>query len=173
MAGPPKEPGAGGLKESYIEGVLKELQGKSLTKKKLFDFLSDINIKDLYKAPENTLYGTGAPPPVIEVPPEEFRCGACMKTFATKASLQRHQARFTVCTEWIERPQKAAPAKLTTGIHLIIGDLLEKSIGDGGLECKYCKTRFTNKGNHRKHFNTSSVCNRMAYQEFKRLFSEL
>jgi hypothetical protein len=161
-----------GPKETSIEGVLKELQGKSLTKKKLFEFLADINIKDLYKASENA-------PCVEEVTEiskgrrvEEFKCGACMKTFATKASLQRHQDRFTVCKEWIELPQKTDPTKLTKGIHLIINELLERSIGDGELECKYCKTKFMNKGNHHKHFNTSTVCNRMAYQEFKRLFSE-
>ena len=30
-----------------MEEILKVLQGKSLTKKKLFDFLADINIEDL------------------------------------------------------------------------------------------------------------------------------
>jgi hypothetical protein len=188
MAGVLKDPG--GPKESYMEGVLKELQGKgkSLTKKKLFNFLADINIKDLYKAPENALKGEGktesvsapvsvpapvpVPEPIIEVVPEEIKCGACMKIFASKGSLQRHQVRFTVCKEWIERPQKTTPTNLTKGIHIIIGELLDRSICDGKLECKYCNTRFTNKGNHHKHYNTASVCNRMAYQEFKRLFNE-
>lgn len=148
-----------------MEEILKGLQGKSLTKKKLFDFLSDINLEDLC--------GETKPVETItkEEPPEEHKCGACMKSFATKASMLRHQARFTVCKEWIELPQKTDITKLTKGIHLIIDELLEKSIGDGGLECKYCKAKFTTKGNHHKHFNSSTVCNRMAYQEFKRLFN--
>jgi hypothetical protein len=155
-----------------MEEVLKGLQGKSLTKKKLFDFLSDINLEDLCAKKENITYIETKPvEPIVEKIPEEHKCGACMKSFATKASMLRHQARFTVCKEWIERPQKTDINKLTKGIHLIIDELLEKSIGDGGLECKYCKARFTTKGNHHKHFNSSTVCNRMAYQEFTRLFN--
>lgn len=178
-----------GPKETGLEGVLKGLQGKSLTKKKIFDFLADINIEDLYGKKENIIYGETKPVESVKVeepkklepikvdvpkkeePVEEFKCGACMKTFATKQSLQRHQDRFIVCKEWIELPQKMDINKLTKGIHLIVDELLEKSIGDGGLECKYCKAKFTTKGNHHKHFNSSTVCNRMAYQEFKRLFN--
>jgi uncharacterized CHY-type Zn-finger protein len=163
----------GGLKETPIGRVLKDLKGKNLTKKKLFDFLADINIKDLCPPTENIPRVAPAPPePIQEILPEEIKCAACMKIFASKGSLERHQARFTVCKEWIDHPQKAIPTNLTKGIHIIIGELLDKSICDGKLECKYCNTRFTNKGNHHKHYNTASVCNRMAYQEFKRLFSE-
>jgi hypothetical protein len=165
-------------KETGLEGVLKGLQGKTLTKKKIFDFLADINIEDLYGKKENIIYGETKPVETVKAeelkkdePLQEFKCGACMKCFATKQSLHRHQDRFTVCKEWIELPQKVDAAKLTKGIHLIIDELLEKSIGDGMLECKYCKTKFTTKGNHHKHFNSSTVCNRMAYQEFKKLFN--
>jgi hypothetical protein len=168
-----------------MEEVLKGLQGKSLTKKKLFDFLADINLEAISSKKELVV-----PQPVEvkkeeakEVPKkeepkkekdlQEIRCGACMKIFSTKASMLRHQNRFTVCKDWIERPQKIEINKLSKGIHLIIDELLEKAICDKELECKFCKARFVTKGNHHKHFNTSTVCNRMAYQEFKRLFGEL
>ena len=161
-----------------MEEVLKGLQGKSLTKKKLFDFLADINIEDIYGKKENIIYGeTKTIESIkrdkvkIEESSDEFKCGACMKSFSTKASMLRHQDRFTVCKEWIELPQKTDITKLTKGIHLIIDELLEKSIGNGELECKFCKAKVTTKGNHHKHFNSSTVCNRMAYQEFKRLFN--
>jgi hypothetical protein len=160
-----------------MEEVLKGLQGKSLTKKKLFDFLADINLEEIYGKKENIIYGETKSiekdAPKKEEPVEEFKCGACMKSFSTKASLRRHQDRFTVCKDWIELPQKTDIAKLTRGIHLIIDELLDKSIGEKDLECRFCKARFTSKGNHHKHFNYSTVCNRMAYQEFKRLFNEL
>jgi hypothetical protein len=160
-----------------MEEVLKGLQGKSLTKKKLFDFLADINLEEIYGKKENIIYGETKliekDIPKKEEPIEDVKCGACMKSFSTKASLRRHQDRFTVCKDWIELPQKTDIAKLTRGIHLIIDELLDKSIGEKELECKFCKARFTSKGNHHKHFNYSTVCNRMAYQEFKRLFNEL
>jgi hypothetical protein len=104
---------------------------------------------------------------------EEIKCAACMKTFSTKASMKRHQERFTVCKDWIDLPQKVDINKLTKGIHLIIEELLDKSIGNGDLECRFCKAKFTTKGNHHKHFNSATVCNRMAYQEFKKLFNNL
>jgi hypothetical protein len=163
-----------------MEEVLKGLQGKSLTKKKLFDFLAGVNLEEIYGKKENII--TAGVKPVVqakkeeikqEKPSEEFKCGACMKSFSTKASLRRHQDRFTVCKDWIELPQKTDISKLTKGIHLIVDELLDKSIGENELECRFCKARFTSKGNHHKHFNYSTVCNRMAYQEFKKLFNEL
>lgn len=153
-----------------MEEVLKGLQGKSLTRKKLFDFLYDINIEDLGEKKDNANYTEAKSDKlIIEEPSDEHRCGACMKTFTTRSSMLRHQTRFTVCKEWIELPQKTDINKLTKGIHLIIDELLEKSIGNGELECKFCKAKFVTKGNHHKHFNSSTVCNRMAYQEFKKL----
>ena len=151
-----------------MEEVLKGLQGKKLTKKKLFDFLADINLEELLSKSQKPIE-----PIKKELPPEEHKCAACTKTFATKSSLKRHLERYTVCKNWIELPQKTE-TKLTTGLHHIIDDMLEKSIGENGEpECKFCKTKFITKGNHHKHFNTSTVCNRLAFLEFKQLINNL
>lgn len=166
-----------------MEEVLKGLQGKSLTKKKFFDFLADIDLDTIYGKKENVVYQEVAPVQSTEdkaientkeeKKEEEFKCEACSKTFSTKASLKRHLDRTPVCVNWISLAKNTDIVPLTKGIHLIIDDLLEKSIGNGELECKYCSTKFTNKGNHHKHFNTATVCNRLAYQEFKKLFNNL
>lgn len=191
--------------KSLPEG-LKGLQSSKMSRRNFFNFLAELDIKELYERKENIVTGENKVIIVdgisnliinsdeikiekVELEAENkskdsteddeikdsevFKCGACMKMFSTKGSLKRHQDRFTVCKEWIELPQKIEINKLTKGIHLIIDELLEKSISDGDLECKFCKAKFTTKGNHHKHFNSATVCNRMAYQEFKRLFENL
>lgn len=162
-----------------MEEMLKGLQGKSLTKKKFFDFLADINIEDICAKKDSIIVQTN---PIavltkaVEVQKkiEEIKCAACMKTFTTDGSLKRHHERNPVCVNWISLPEKTDNIQLAKGLHLILDDLLERSISvSGELECKFCKSKFTNKGNHHKHFNTATVCNRLAYQEFKKLFSSL
>jgi DNA-directed RNA polymerase subunit RPC12/RpoP len=164
-----------------MEEVLKGLQGKSMTKKKLFDFLADINLEDIYGKKENIVYGEtksieveNKDEPKKEEAPKEYKCQACMKLFTTDSSLKRHHDRSPVCVDWISIPEKTDVVQLTKGLHLIIDELLEKSIcNNGELECKYCKSKFINKGNHHKHFNSATVCNRLAYKEFKNLFNNL
>jgi hypothetical protein len=167
-----------------MEGVLKGLQGKTLTKKGLFDFLADIDLEALYGKKENisqsvspTVIKESLTKPVVindKKEPEEFKCQACAKSFTVKGSLKRHLQNSNACINWNNLPEKVDGAKLTSGLHNIVYEILERAIGNGEeLECKHCKTKFTTKGNHHKHFNSSTVCNRLAFQEFKTLFNSL
>ena len=166
-----------------MEGVLKGLQGKKLSKKSIFDFLSELNLEELYGKKENvtcvetTLAVEKAEHKHEETKQkiaEEIKCQACQKSYTVQASLRRHLERSTACVNWNKLPQKNDGAKLTKGIHLLIDEMLDKAIGNGtDFECKHCKTKFTTKGNHHKHFNSASVCNRLAFQEFKAMLNNL
>jgi uncharacterized CHY-type Zn-finger protein len=136
-----------------MEEVLKGLQGKSLTKNKLFEFLANLDLTTLEK--------------------KVIRCEACMKTFRKESYLKRHYDKNTSCVTWNALPQKHN-IDLPKGLHLILDDLLKNSISiDDKLECKFCNSTFTNTGNLHKHFNVSHVCNRLAYDEFKKNFNNL
>ena len=94
-----------------MEEVLKGLEGKSLTKKKLFDFLADINIEDLYGKKNNVIEPAAITeiitnPVTIEKKVEEIKCAACKKTFTAEGSLKRHYVRNPVCVNWISLPEK-------------------------------------------------------------------
>jgi uncharacterized CHY-type Zn-finger protein len=170
-----------------MEEVLKGLQGKTLTKKKLFDFLADINLESFTIKKETVTIEVPIevpievkeepkPPPPPPTQPKlepEIKCAACVKTFATDSSLKRHHKRNPVCLNWITRSDKTETKHLIRGIHLLVNDILEKAISINELQCKFCKSTFTNTGNHHKHFNTATVCNRLAFQEFKKLFNNL
>jgi len=152
-----------------MEDILKKLQGKQLTKSSIFNFLSE-NISSL-TIPNTPVNEIIIPTPLQQ--PIEFRCDACMKTFVTEVSLKQHIDKSTACKSWINHPQKDTMVKLSKGIHLVIDDLLNEAISNNGtLECKFCKCKFSNKGNHHKHYNSSAVCNNMAYDEFKKLISK-
>ena len=194
-----------------MEEVLKGLEGKSLTKKKLFDFLADINLDSLKipvlhkvekiekekiekvekekiekKVDEKKVDEKKVDEKKVEnVEKEkveivgkiegnvEIKCEACTKTFINNILLKKHHEKNQACVKWISLPQKSG-THLKKGLHLIIDDLLKCSISiDGKLECKHCSSTFTNNGNLHKHFNTSTVCNRLAYQEFKSSFNSL
>ena len=156
-----------------MEEIIKGLQGKHITKKKLFDILFELNLENLEqkKVTPIELINDKKEDIIVNITKQQFKCNACMKNFANKSSLKRHQDRFKVCRDWIEVPQKS-DTTLTMGIHKIVDELLELAIGDNGeTECKFCKTKFITKGNHHKHFNTSTVCNRLAFQEFKKIIN--
>ena len=165
-----------------MEDILKKLQGKQLTKSSIFNFLSE-NISSI--SLQNTAFNETAVnetvvnenvvnETVIPIQQQiEFRCDACMKTFNTDVSLKQHQDKSIACKTWISLPEKDTLIKLSKGLHLVIDDLLNDAISDNGtLVCKFCKCKFSNKGNHHKHYNSSAVCNNMAYDEFKKLISK-
>ena len=96
-----------------------------------------------------------------------------MKTFRKESYLKRHHDKNISCVTWNALPQKHN-IDLPKGLHLILDDLLKHSISiDDKLECKFCNSTFTNTGNLHKHFNVSHVCNRLAYDEFKKHFNNL
>ena len=158
-----------------MEEVLKGLQGKSLTKKKFFDFLADIDLAGLCgERGAIDALPIALAAPIEKKKPEEIKCKACSKSFATDESLKRHHDKTPVCINWLSLPQNTNIVQLPKGLHLIVDELLEKSVSaNGKLQCKFCNSTFINKGNLHKHFNTSNVCNRLAYQDFKRLFDSL
>jgi hypothetical protein len=98
-----------------------------------------------------------------------------MKSFSNKSSLTRHFTRFKVCDDWCNNRNNTTEipdvSKITKGIHLIVSELLEQAVGE--LECKFCKTKFITKGNQHKHFNTATVCNRLAFDEFKKIINNM
>ena len=130
-----------------MEEILKSLQGKSITKKSLFDFLSEINLEDISIAkPNSTIYENIVIHPIKEAQPQE----------------KKRRGRKPKEKPLVEQLQK--------GIHVIVDELLETAITDTNkLECKFCKYIFSTKGNLHKHFNTSVLCNNMAYDAFKKV----
>ena len=138
-----------------MEEILKALQGKSMTKNNIFDFLAELDLTSLN-----------------EIKKTEVICEACMKPYVSEKALKRHYRKSLPCKKWINLPEKHN-IQLDKGIQLIINDVLRTAISDVTLECKFCNTSFTNTGNLHKHFNTSHVCNRLAYHDFKTLFFKL
>ena len=95
-----------------MEEILKSLQGKSMTKKSLFDFLSEINLEEISTdKPKNIIiYKDIVIHPIKDElvqghiqqqkckekkikekkPPPEFKCEACMRIFSTQIYLDKH-----------------------------------------------------------------------------------
>ena len=165
-----------------MEDILKKLQGKQLTKNSIFNFLlENISSISLPNTSVNEVIIPSVIIPAVIIPSViiqatilpsqiEFRCDACMKICNTEVSLKQHQDKSIACKTWSNLPQKDLIITLSKGIHLVIDDILNDAISDNGaLECKFCKCKFSNKGNHHKHYNSSTLCNNLAYDEFKRL----
>jgi len=146
-----------------MEEILKELQGKNMTKNKLFEFLSTA----IGTGTETTkTTGTGTTGTTTKIKPKK-QCEGCMKNVKT---LELHYKKSPACLKW----NNSENVELQKGIHLIIDEILQDSISvDGKLECKFCNKTFVNNGNLHKHFNNSTICNRLAHQEFKQKFNDL
>ena len=214
-----------------MEEILKSLQGKSMSKKSLFDFLSEINLEELStdKSKNTIIYEDivihpikeeqlqekkrrGRKPkkkPVIEelpkekkrrgrkpkekpiieeIPKEKKRRGRKPKEILKEIPKEKplieelpketkrrgRKPKEKSIIEELPNDIKHDTIKLNKGIHLIINECLEKAITDtNNLQCKFCKYTFSIKGNLHKHYNTSILCNSMAYEEFKNLINNL
>ena len=108
--------------------------------------------------------------PIIKPIPE---CGACKKTFATKGSLTRHQQTTVSCQKWLALPEEQKLPIIDKPIHMIVDDYLKQATtGNNPFQCRFCSITFTNRGNHHKHYQSATTCNRMAYIEYKRLVAQ-
>ena len=155
-----------------MEEILKELQGKNMTKNKLFEFLSTAIGGTTTTATETAATTTTTTTTAAtttekaKIKPKK-QCEACMKNIKT---LDLHYKKSPTCLKW----NNSENVHLQKGIHLIIDEILENSISiNGKLECKFCNKTFVNNGNLHKHFNNSTICNRLAHQEFKQRFNAL
>jgi hypothetical protein len=100
-------------------------------------------------------------------------CKACNKSYSTEASLRRHQEKNLGCKHWLSVNKEKKEVIPQTGIHMLVNKLLDEAItGEEELQCRYCKIKFASRGNQHKHFYTSTVCNCLAFNEFKRLICE-
>jgi hypothetical protein len=160
-----------------MEEIIKSLEGKSMTKKSLFDFLSDVNIEDISSVKSNsTTHDIIIHPVVEELPQEKKKRGRKPKEKLVVEELpQEKKKRGRKPKEKsMEKPvenhvEKADIIKITTGIHSLINELLEKATTNIILECKFCSTTFNTKHDHHNHYSISTKCNVMAYNEFKKL----
>jgi len=150
-----------------------KIQNKSITNNKIVDFLSYFNPKKNDNKKDISSNEIKLVESSNQSNSEGFKCEICMKLFTSGILLKEHQQTDFVCKGWINLPKKIDNIKLTKGIHLIVDELLQESIGydDDKLECKFCKTKFTSKVNNYIHFNSSTLCNKKAYQEFKYLLN--
>ena len=110
------------------------------------------------------------PPKPKPKPKNDLQCEACGKTFCNSSSIIRHKRISAACKTWYALPEEKQPPMVTTAIHEMVNEWLERAItGDKPLTCKFCSTSFYNRGNHHKHYQSAQTCNRMAYAEFKRI----
>jgi hypothetical protein len=108
-----------------------------------------------------TVYGEEKP---VDAP-ATAQCAACLKLFSCASSLKRHHERFPVCRDW--KDVHVPALNVQQSIVDYVADLLARTISaDGGTECRFCGTTFSNKGNFHKHFASAVACNRRAHEEF-------
>ena len=144
-----------------MEEIIKSLEGKSMTKKSLFDFLSDVNIEDISSVKSNsTTQDIIIHPVVQELPQEKKKRGRKPKEKSMEKPVEKSVETLI---------EKTDIMKITTGIHSLINELLEKATTNIILECKFCSTKFNTKQEHHNHYSISTKCNVMAYNEFKKL----
>lgn len=164
--------------EDLIKGLLKELEGKNLTKKSLFEILCEINIDKVslvdQKGDTATENNEVLEPPQTVIPEPEAICDSCGKLFMKKWYYTKHLKNNPVCVEWQQHPNKDEGLRLDDGLHMVVNKLIIKSLSnDNNQSCRWCKSSFTSVGNLHKHFTHANVCNRMSFYEFKRLINDI
>jgi hypothetical protein len=190
-----------GLKD--MDQILKNLEGKNLTKKKLFDFLANLDfesiigkkeepapapasipLKPLESTDEVEIFRIGAVIPSIKKKrgrpkcppkePKEIKCEACKEVFTMPYSLKRHYSRSPECVHLLSLEKKPEEGDLPKGIHLLVDEMLRKSLGTNDEnKCRFCNSSFSCRSNFNKHFNVSAVCNRLSFMEFKQMVNSI
>lgn len=108
----------------------------------------------------------------------EWQCKGCNKYFSTKGSLTRHLERKKSCKQIVEKPVVVPEETKKEGLpekpYIVdwVDQLLYKAIsGDTDKPtCKFCEIEFANKGNLNKHLSKSVACDKLAKEEFVKVF---
>jgi hypothetical protein len=101
-------------------------------------------------------------------------CEACHKVFSSTLNRCRHMITSDACKKWLALPETDKNRPLMPPIHELVDKWLHDAISRPSDNlCQFCTTIFSNKGNLHKHYQTSTVCNRLAYLSFMKLMSSL
>ena len=99
-------------------------------------------------------------------------CQACHKTFATKGSLTRHEDRNPLCVKWQTEANKLFNPEPQNILDLLAD--VKKKVLNGDFErtyCRYCKNNYKTRQSLYRHFETSTMCNKYAYDTFLKTMS--
>jgi len=97
---------------------------------------------------------------------KKLQCPACLEKFHPKQMkyYETHRETSVACKKFIALAEQ--PPILKAPIHQLIIDTLEKATSTG-IACRFCEQTINDM---KEHMITSQACNRMAYQEFKKVF---
>jgi hypothetical protein len=110
---------------------------------------------------------------IVEEDPA-ITCEACHKVFSSTLNRCRHMITSDACKKWLALPETDKNRPLMPPIHELVDTWLHDAISRPSDNlCQFCTTIFSNKGNLHKHYQTSTVCNRLAYLSFMKLMSSL
>ena len=110
----------------------------------------------------------------IIVEDSEIKCEACHKVFTSTLNRCKHMLTSTACKTWLALPDTTRKRPLMPPIHELVDKWLHDAISrPSDNYCQFCTTVFSNKGNLHKHYQTATVCNRLAYLSFMKLMSNL
>lgn len=185
-----------------MEELIKQLEGKTLTKKDIFDFLTKIQLDKIAptetltpdkNATEPTIATVKAENIIVEKPPprkrgrprkpveqlkrylnEKLPCASCGKVFKRKKYLDLHFSRYPECVKWIHYPNKTENLVLDEGINKIIENVLDKTAYElETLKCLHCNIAFSTTYSLNRHFSTSFPCNQLAFEEFRKAINKI